>query len=130
VTTNIEAPYQVVPVVLGINVAYRYPHIWPYFTLSVGAYYQTLESSGSYTIDGVTTAVSKTQSWVQGAYSVGLGSLIPLGDEGWAIDLNAKFNAVIDYEGRVLVTTPDGTDVSTRAIRYASVLAGLSYTFR
>lgn len=129
VTTNIDAPYQVVPVILGINVAYRYPRLWPYFTLSVGAYYQTLESTGSFTIDGVTTPVSNTENWVQGAYSVGLGTLIPLGDEGWAIDVNAKFNAVIDYEGRVLVTTPDGTDVSTRAIRYVSVLAGLSYTF-
>jgi hypothetical protein len=128
-TTNLEAPYQVIPLVLGINVAYRYPHFWPYFTLSVGAYYQTLKTSGSYTINGVTTVASKSQSWVQGAYSVGLGTLIPLGDEGWAIDVNAKFNAVIDYEGRVLVTTPDGDDVSTRAIRYASVLAGLSYTF-
>lgn len=129
-TTNVDAPYLLIPIVLGINVSYKYAHVWPYFTFSGGIYLQTLKTSGSYTANGVvTTLPSRTESWTQGAYSVGLGTLIPLGDEGWAVDLNAKFNSVIDYEGRVIITPPSGESVSTRAIKYVSVLAGLSYTF-
>lgn len=131
VTTNIDAPYQVFPVVLGINYSYRYPHFWPYFTFSLGVYLQKLETSGSLSINGVQTPIApQTQTWSQGAYAVGIGSLIPLGNEGWAIDVNAKFNSVVDYKERVLIATTGGNNVSTRAIRYVSLLAGLSYTFR
>ena len=131
VTTNVDAPYRVIPVVFGFNYSYRYKNIWPYFTMSIGMYFQKLEASGSATINGVQTTVGPTtQTWSQGAFAIGLGSLIPLGNEGWAIDLNAKFNSVIDEEGRVLITTSGGNDVTTRAIRYVSVLGGLSYTFR
>jgi len=130
-TANLDAPYHVIPFVLGINYSYRYKGYWPYFTISFGMYFQTLETSGTLTIDGVTTPVTpNSQSWSQGAFAVGIGSLIPLGDEGWAIDVNAKFNSVVDYEGRVLIATSGGNDISTRAIRYVSVLGGLSYTFR
>jgi hypothetical protein len=130
VTTDITAPYQVIPVVVGINISYQYPHFWPYFTLSGGVYFQKLESSGSYTADGaLTTLEPTTQTWNQSAYSIGLGGYIPIGNDGWAVDVNVKFNSVVDYEGRVLITVPEGDDVSTRAIRYVSALAGLSYTF-
>ena len=130
-TANLDAPYRVIPIVLGINYSYRYKNFWPYFTISAGLYFQTLETSGTVTINGVTTPVTpNSQSWSQGAFAVGIGTLIPLGDEGWAIDLNAKFNSVVDYEGRVLVTTSGGNDISTRAIRFISALGGLSYTFR
>ncbi len=130
VTSNIDAPYWLFPVVLGLNVSYQYAHIWPYFTFSGGVYFQKLETSGSYTVNGIVTTLSpSTQSWTQGAYSVGLGTFIPIGDEGWAVDLNAKFNSVIDYEGRVIVTQPSGNSVTTRAIKYVSILAGLNYTF-
>ena len=130
-TTNIDAPYWVLPVLIGINVSYRYAHIWPYFTFSGGVYFQKLETSGSYTSNGVTTTVAPTtQNWSQGAYAVGLGTFIPFGTEGWAFDLNAKFNSVLDNEGKVIITPPSGDNVTTRAIRYVSVLAGLSYTFK
>ncbi len=130
VTSNIDAPYWVLPLVLGINVSYHYAHLWPYFTFSGGVYFQRLETSGSYTSNGVVTALTPTtQNWAQGAYAVGLGTFIPIGDEGWAFDVNAKFNSVIDYEGKVIVTPPSGDNVTTRAIRYVSILAGLSYTF-
>jgi len=130
VTANIKAPYQVIPAVLGINISYRYPYFWPYFTISLGMYFQTLETSGSFAINGVpTTVASSTQTWSQNAFAIGIGSLIPLGNEGWAIDLNVKYNAVVDYQGRVLITTTGGGNISTQAIRYASLLGGLSYTF-
>lgn len=130
-TANVDAPYWVFPIVLGINVSYRYANIWPYFTFSGGAYIQKLETSGSYTTNGeVTTLAPQTQNWTQSAYAVGLGAFIPLGDEGWAIDLNAKFNSVLDDEGIVIVTPPSGDSETTRAIRYVSIMAGLSYTFR
>jgi hypothetical protein len=94
-------------------------------------YYQTLEPTGSVTIDGVTTTLTpKTEKWSQGAYAIGIGGLIPIGDEGWAVDVNAKFNSVIDYDKKVLITTGGGNDISTRAIRYISALVGLSYTFQ
>ena len=129
-TTDIDAPYWVIPIVIGFNACYQYAHIWPYFTFSGGIYLQRLETSGSYTSNGVTTTVvPKTQDWTQGAYAVGIGTYIPLGDQGWAIDLNGKFNSVIDYAGKVIVTPPSGDSVTTRAIRYVSILAGLSYTF-
>ena len=129
-TTNVDAPYWVIPVVLGFNVSYRYGHVWPYFTFSGGIYLQRLETSGSYTINGVeTTLTPKTQDWTQGAYAVGLGIYIPLGDEGWAIDLNSKFNSVVDDEGKVIITEPSGEEATTKTIRYVSILAGLSYTF-
>jgi opacity protein-like surface antigen len=130
-TTNVDAPYWVLPVVLGLNVSYRYANIWPYFTFSGGAYIQRLETSGSFTTNGTVTSLEpKTQTWTQSAYAVGLGAFIPLGDEGWAIDLNAKFNSVLDDEGIVIVTPPSGDSETTRAIRYVSIMAGLSYTFR
>jgi hypothetical protein len=130
-TTNIDAPYWTLPVVIGINVLYHYAHLWPYFTFSGGVYFQKLQTSGSYTSNGVvTTLTPTTQNWTQGAFSVGLGTFIPIGDEGWAFDVNAKFNSVIDYEGKVIITPPSGEDVTTRAIKYVSVLAGLSYTFK
>ena len=130
-TANIDAPYQVIPLVVGVNISYRYPHFWPYFTVSYGRYFQKLEVSGSLTVNGVPTPIaSEIQTWSQGAFSVGLGSLIPLGNEGWAVDLNAKYNAVVDYEGRVLIATSGSGNIATRAIRYVSILAGLSYTFR
>ncbi len=131
IQTSVTAPYQVIPVVLGLNISHAYPHFWPYFTLSVGAYFQKLETSGSFVYNGVTTQLTpKTQTWTQSAYAIGLGSLIPIGDAGWAVDVNVKFNSVVDYDGRVLITAPDGSDVSTRAIRYVSALAGLCYTFQ
>lgn len=130
-TANIDGPYQLIPLVLGFNYSYRYPHFWPYFTLSLGMYFQKLETSGSLTTDGVTTpVVSNTQTWSQDAFAVGIGSLIPLGNEGWAIDLNAKYNTVVDYKGRVLITTTGGGNIGSRAIRYVNLLGGLSYTFR
>ncbi len=129
-TTNLEAPYSVVSLVLGINYSYRYKTFWPYFTMSAGMYFQRLETSGSYVINNVTTTLTpSTQNWSQGAFAIGLGTLIPIGNEGWAVDLNAKFNSVIDYDQRVLIAPPSGDDVTTRAIRYVSILAGLSYTF-
>ena len=129
-TTNIDAPYRVVPVVLGINYSYRYSSFLAYLTISLGMYFQKLETSGTVTIDGVVTPLTpNTQSWSQGAYAVGFGGLIPLGKEGWAIDVNAKFNSVVDYEKRVLIATGGGNDITTRTIRYVSALAGLSYTF-
>jgi hypothetical protein len=130
-TTNIDAPYWVLPLVLGINVSYHYAHIWPYFTFSGGVYFQKLETSGSYTSNGVVTTVAPTtQNWTQGAYAVGLGTYIPIGDEGWAFDVNAKFNSVVDSEGKVIVTPPSGEDVTTRAIQFVSILGGVSYTFK
>ena len=130
-TTNIDAPYHVVPVVLGINYSYRYSSFLAYLTISAGMYYQTLEPTGSVTIDGVTTTLTpKTEKWSQGAYAIGIGGLIPIGDEGWAVDVNAKFNSVIDYDKKILITTGGGNDISTRAIRYISALVGLSYTFQ
>ena len=130
-TTNIDAPYQVVPVVLGINYSYRYSGFLAYLTISVGMFYQTLEPTGSVTIDNVTTALTpKTEKWSQWGYGIGVGGLIPIGDEGWAVDVNVKFNSVIDYNKEVLVTTGGGNDISTRAIRYVSALVGLSYTFQ
>jgi len=131
VTANIEAPYRVIPVVVGLNISSRYKHFWPYFTVSLGMYFQTLETSGSLTINGVPTPIApETQTWSQGAFAVGIGSLIPLGNEEWAIDVSAKFNSVVDYQGRVLIATSGGNNVITRAIRFVSLLAGLSYTFR
>jgi hypothetical protein len=130
-TTNIEAPYHVVPVVLGINYSYQYQSFVSYLTICLGMYYQTLEPSGTATIDGVTTTITpKTEKWAQGAYAIGIGGLIPIGDEGWAVDVNAKFNSVVDYDKHVLILTGGGNDISTRAIRYISALVGLSYTFR
>jgi hypothetical protein len=130
-TTNIDAPYWVLPLVLGINVSYRYEHIWPYFTFSGGVYFQRLETSGSYASNGtVTTLTPKTQNWSQGAYAVGLGTYIPIGNRGWAFDLNAKFNSVIDNEGKVIIVPPSGDNVTTRAIHYVSILGGVSYTFK
>jgi hypothetical protein len=130
-TADIDAPYSVIPAVLGLNYSYRYKNFWPYFTMSLGLYFQRLQTSGSVTINGVPTSVEpKVQTWSQGAFAVGIGSLIPLGNESWAIDINAKFNSVVDYQERVLVTTTGGNGVSTRAIRYISILGGLSYTFR
>jgi len=130
-TTDIDAPYHVVPVVLGINYSYQYQGFVSYLTISLGMYFQTLEKSGTATIDGVTTTLTpSTESWSQGAYSVGIGGLIPIGNDGWAVDINAKFNSVVDYDKRVLVVTGGGNDISTRAIRYISALAGLSYTFQ
>ena len=129
-TTNVDAPYWLFPVVLGINVSYQYAHIWPYFTFSAGMYFQKLETSGSYVSNGVTTTLTpKTENWNQGAYAVGVGTFIPFGDEGWAVDVNAKFNSVVDYEGKVIIQPPSGNSVTTRAIKFVSVLAGLSYTF-
>ncbi len=130
IATSVTAPYQVIPIVVGLNISYPYPKFWPYFTMSIGAYFQKLETSGTFVYNGTTTALTpKTQNWSQVAYGFGLGTLIPIGDEGWTIDLNAKFNSVIDYEGKVLITAPDGSDVSTRAIRFVSALVGLNYTF-
>jgi hypothetical protein len=130
-TANIDAPYQLIPLVLGFNYSYRYQHFWPYFTMSLGMYFQKLEASGSLTTNGVTTPVAPTtQTWSQDAFAVGIGSLIPLGNEGWAIDLNAKYNTVVDYKGRVLITTTGGGNIGSRAIRYVNLLGGLSYTFR
>ena len=129
-TTNIDAPYTLIPIVIGINVSYQYAHVWPYFTFSGGVYVQKLDVSGSFTSNGVVTTVpSRTDNWTQGAYAVGLGAFIPLGDEGWAVDVNAKFNQIIDYESRVIVTPPSGESVTTRSVKYVSILAGLSYTF-
>jgi hypothetical protein len=54
--------------------------------------------------------------------------MIELGKR-WAFDVDAKFNSVIDYEGTVLIGTSGSENVSTRAIKFASVLAGLSYKF-
>jgi hypothetical protein len=83
------------------------------------------------TIDNVITALTpKIEKWSQWGYGIGVGGLIPIGDEGWAVDVNAKFNSVIDYDERDLVTTGGGNDISTRAIRYVSALVGLSYTFQ
>ncbi len=130
-TTIIDAPYWVLPLVIGINVSYQYAHIWPYFTFSGGVYFQKLETSGTYTLNGtVMTVTPTTQNWTQSAYAVGLGTFIPIGDEGWAFDVNAKFNSVIDYEEKVIITPPSGDNVTTRAIKYVSVLGGLSYTFK
>jgi hypothetical protein len=130
-TTNIDAPYHVVPVVLGINYSYQYQSFVSYLTISLGMYFQTLEPSGTATIDGVTTTIEpSTESWSQGAYSIGVGGLVPIGNEGWAVDINVKFNSVVDYDKRVLVATGGGNDISTRAIRYISTLVGLSYTFQ
>jgi hypothetical protein len=130
-TANIDAPYQLIPLVLGLNYSYRYPHLWPYFTMSLGMYFHKLETSGSLTTNGVTTPVaSNTQTWSQDAFAVGIGSLIPIGNEGWAIDVNAKYNTVVDYKGRVLITTTGGSNIGSQAIRYVSLLGGLSYTFR
>jgi hypothetical protein len=131
VTADIDAPYRVIPLVLGLNISYRYPHFWPYFTVSLGMYFQKLETSGSLTINGIPTPIEpETQNWSQGAFAVGIGSLIPLGNGEWAIDVSAKFNSVVDYEGRVPIATGGGNSVTTRAIRFVSLLAGLSYTFR
>jgi hypothetical protein len=130
-TANIDGPYQLIPLVLGFNYSYRYQHFWPYFTMSLGMYFQKLETSGSLTTNGVTTpVVSNTQTWSQGAFAVGIGSLIPLGNEGWAIDLNAKYNTGVDYNGRVLITTTGGGNIGSRTIRFVNLLGGLSYTFR
>ena len=129
-TADVDAPYRVIPAVLGFNYLYRYKNFWPYFTMSLGLYFQRLETSGSVIINGVPTSVEpKIQTWSQGAFAVGIGSLIPLGNESWAIDINAKFNSVVDYQERVLVTTTGGNKLSTRAIRFISILGGLSYTF-
>ncbi|HMK39389.1 MAG TPA: outer membrane beta-barrel protein [Bacteroidota bacterium] len=131
VTSNVDAPYLVIPVVLGINYSYRYKSFWPYFTVSIGIYFQKLESSGSVTTNGLMAPLlSHEQTWSQDAFAVGLGSLIPLGNEGWAVDLNAKYNAVVNDAGVVLITTSPSNSFSTRAVRYVSVLGGLSYTFR
>jgi hypothetical protein len=129
-TTSLDAPYRVVPVVLGLNYSYQYESFVSYLTISLGMYFQTLEKSGTVTIDGVTTAITpSTESWSQGAYSIGIGALVPIGNDGWAVDVNVKFNSVVDYDKHVLVITGGGNDISTRAIRFISTLAGLSYTF-
>jgi hypothetical protein len=44
--------------------------------------------------------------------------------------VNGKLNSVMDYMGRVLSAATGSNNVTTRAIRSAGLLAGLSYTFR
>ncbi len=130
-TANVDAPYWVFPIVLGINVSYRYANIWPYFTFSGGDVHSRNWKPRDHTQQQrPNDSRTETQNWTQSAYAVGLGAFIPLGDEGWAIDVNAKFNSVLDDEGIVIVTPPSGDSETTRAIRYVSILAGLSYTFR
>lgn len=131
VTTNVDVPYQVIPIVLGLNYCYRYRTFWPYLTISLGMYFQKLETSGSVTVDGIPiTLAPKTDTWSQGAFAIGVGTVIPLGNEGFAFDVNAKFNTVVDYGRRILFETTVGNNVSTRAIRYVSILGGISYTFQ
>jgi len=88
-----------------------------------------LKTSGTLTDGGVTTTLTPTtQTWSQGAFGVGLGTMIELGNR-WSLDFDAKFNSVIDYEGRVLIGMSGSENVSTRAIKFASILGGLSYKF-
>jgi len=76
----------------------------------------------------VTPISPTTQTWSQGAFAFGLGTAYLL-DDRWALDLGARFGAVIDYDARVLIGT-SGDGVVTRAIRFFSVMGGISYTFR
>lgn len=128
-TATLDAPYTVVPVVAGLKFFSQYGKLWPYFTFSFGLYAQELKSSGTLTDGGTTTVIGpSTTTWSQGAFGIGLGTMIELGRR-WAFDVDAKFNSVIDYEGTVLIGTSGSENVSTRAIKFASVLAGLSYKF-
>lgn len=128
-TASVDAPYTVVPVVAGLKFFSQYGKLWPYFTFSFGLYAQELKSSGTLTDGGTTTVIGpSTTTWSQGAFGIGLGTMIELGNR-WAFDIDAKFNSVIDYEGTVLIGTSGSENVSTRAIKFASVLAGLSYKF-
>ena len=128
-TASLDAPYRVIPVVAGLKFFSRYGKFWPYFAFSGGLYAQELKTSGSITDSAGTRPIGPTaESWSQGAFGVGVGTMIELGNR-WAVDIDAKFNSVIDYEGRVLIGTSSSENVSTRAIKFASVLAGLSYKF-
>jgi hypothetical protein len=128
-TATLDAPYTVVPALAGLKFFSQYGMFWPYFTFSFGMYFQELKSSGTLTDGGETTVIGPTTTtWSQGAFGVGVGTMIELGRR-WALDLDAKFNSVIDYEGTVLIGTSGSENVSTRAIKFASVLGGLSYKF-
>jgi opacity protein-like surface antigen len=128
-TATLDAPYRVIPILAGLKFFSQYGKLWPYFSFSFGLYAQELKTSGTLVNgDTVTVIGPTTESWSQGAFGVGLGTMIDLGNR-WAIDLDAKFNSVIDYNGRVLIGTSGSENVSTRAIKFASVLAGLSYKF-
>ena len=128
-TASLDAPYRVVPVLAGLKFFSNYGKLWPYFTFSFGLYAQELKTSGTLVNgDTVTVIGPTTQTWYQGAFGVGFGTMIELGNR-WALDFDAKFNSVIDYEGRILIGTSGSENVSTRAIKFASVLGGLSYKF-
>jgi hypothetical protein len=128
-TASLDAPYSVIPVLAGLKFFNQYGSFWPYFSFSFGLYAQELKTSGTL-VDGVETTVigPTTQNWSQGAFGIGIGTMIELGKR-WSFDFDAKFNSVIDYEGRVLIGTSGSENVSTRAIKFASVLGGLSYKF-
>jgi opacity protein-like surface antigen len=128
-TATLDAPYRVIPVLAGLKFFSNYGKLWPYFSFSFGLYAQELKTSGTLVNgDTVTVIGPTTDTWSQGAFGVGIGTMIELGKR-WAIDVDSKFNSVIDYDARVLIGTSGSENVSTRAIKFASVLAGLSYKF-
>lgn len=127
---NLDAPFRMIPLVVGINYCLSRAQLRPYVTLAFSLYLQKLETSGSLTEGDVMTPLPpSTQTWSQGAFALGLGTEYLL-DDTWAVTLDARFGAVIDYEARVLIGTGQGNDVVTRAIRFFSLMGGVSYTFR
>ena len=128
-TVNLDAPYRMIPLSVGINYYLGGTRLRPYLTLAFSLYLQKLEASGTVTVGGVTTPLDPvSESWSQGAFAVGAGAEYEL-NSSWALVLDARYGAVIDYEARVLIGTGGG-DVVTRAIRFVSVMGGVSYTFR
>jgi len=128
-TVNLDAPFRMIPLIVGINYVLSRGQLRPYLTLAFSVYFQKLETSGTITLGNlITPLLPTTQTWSQGAFALGLGTEYQLNDT-WAIDLNARFGAVIDYEARVLIGT-GSNDVVTRAIRFFSLMGGISYTFR
>lgn len=128
-TVNLDAPYRMIPLSVGFNYFLNRGRLRPYLTLAFSLYFQKLEASGTVTVGDVTTPLDPlTDSWSQGAFAVGAGAEYEL-SRSWALVLDARYGAVIDYEARVLIGTGGG-DVVTRAIRFFSVMGGVSYTIR
>jgi hypothetical protein len=79
-TATLDAPYTVVPALAGLKFFSQYGMFWPYFTFSFGMYFQELKSSGTLTDGGETTVIGPTTTtWSQGAFGVGVGTMIALG---------------------------------------------------
>ncbi|MGB2958385.1 MAG: outer membrane beta-barrel protein [Bacteroidota bacterium] len=129
-TINLDAPFSVYPVVVGVKYLPLTKGIRPFFTLFAGLHILHLQTSGTVTVQNIVFPLeSRSKTWSEFGFGIEFGLTVPLGKR-LSLEAMGKYNAVDQTEVELLQEDDPGTGLITmNAVRYFNVFAGLSYAF-